>query len=49
MQVTSNVVKQKQNEINVIGPATSNNIILLNNKENSQGIYLLTNFNSSER
>ena len=36
--VISNVVKQTQNEINVTGPVTSNNSILLNNKENSLGI-----------
>ena len=37
--VISNVIKQTQNEINVTGgPVTSNNSILLNNKENSLGI-----------
>ena len=36
--VISNVIKQTQNEINVTGPVTSNNSIVLNNKENSLGI-----------
>ena len=36
--VISNVIKQTQNEINVTGPITSNNSIVLNNKENSLGI-----------
>ena len=31
----SNVIKQTQNEINVTGPITSNNSVLLNNKENN--------------
>ena len=34
----SNVIKQTQNEIIVTGPVTSNNSLLLNNKENSLGI-----------
>ena len=36
--VISNVVKQTQNEINLTGPVTSNNSVLINNKENSLGI-----------
>ena len=36
--IISNVIKQTQNEIIVTGPVTSNNSLLLNNKENSLGI-----------
>ena len=34
----SNAIKHTQNEINITGPITSNNSILMNNKENSLGI-----------
>ena len=34
----SNVIKHTQNEINLTGPITSNNSILINNKENTLGV-----------